>query len=129
MVGRQSGSAGARPWAVDDLEPMDFLVVFAGWMLFVLSNQQNHVTESKNAHDCFFVSVCDRMDSFVLAETFKYLYLLFSDKDDLLFDFDEFVFSTEAHFLPLFLSKQSRNQRNSTLFQVWCNDISAIFLL
>ena len=56
------------------------------------------------------VCVCDRMDSFVLAETFKYLYLLFSDKDDLLVDIDEYVFSTEAHFLPLFLS----SERNGT---------------
>ena len=47
------------------------------------------------------------MDSFVLAETFKYLYLLFSDKDNLMVDVDEFVFSTEAHFLPLFLSTQT----------------------
>jgi len=60
------------------------------------------------------VCICDRMDSFVLAETFKYLYLLFSDKDDLLVDVDEFVFSTEAHFLPLFLSTQTHNQRNAT---------------
>jgi len=48
------------------------------------------------------------MDSFVLAETFKYLYLLFTDKEDLLVDVDEFVFTTEAHFLPLFLSTQSQ---------------------
>jgi len=61
--------------------------------------------------------MCDRMDSFVLAETFKYLYLLFSDKDDLLVDFDEYIFSTEAHFLPLFLSTQATdvsNERNRT---------------
>ena len=56
------------------------------------------------------VCVYDRMDSFVLAETFKYLYLLFSDKDDLLVDVDEYVFSTEAHFLPLFLSTQIHNR-------------------
>jgi len=55
------------------------------------------------------------MDSFVLAETFKYLYLLFSDKDTLLVDVDEFVFSTEAHFLPLFLSAQTmtHSERNT----------------
>ena len=37
------------------------------------------------------VCVCDRMDSFVVAETFKYLYLLFSDKDDLIIDVNECV--------------------------------------
>jgi len=54
------------------------------------------------------------MDSFVLAETFKYLYLLFSDKDDLLVNVDEYVFSTEAHFLPLFLTTQAHNEQNGT---------------
>ena len=45
-----------------------------------------------------------RMDSFVLAETFKYLYLLFSDDGDLIFNVDDYIFTTEAHFLPLALS-------------------------
>ena len=44
------------------------------------------------------------MDSYVLAETFKYLYLLFADEGDLLLDMDDFVFNTEAHLLPLFLA-------------------------
>jgi mannosidase alpha-like ER degradation enhancer 3 len=45
----------------------------------------------------------DRLDSFVYAETFKYLYLMFvEDKDpDLKFDVDDFIFSTEAHLIPL----------------------------
>ena len=46
----------------------------------------------------------DRMDSFVLAETFKYLYLLFAEEDDLVLDLNDFLFSTEAHLLPLSLS-------------------------
>jgi hypothetical protein len=37
----------------------------------------------------------DEMESFVLAETFKYFYLLFAS-DDML-DFDKIVFNTEAH--------------------------------
>lgn len=45
------------------------------------------------------------MDSFVLAETFKYLYLLFADPNELLLDLDEFLFTTEAHLLPLSLSR------------------------
>lgn len=44
------------------------------------------------------------MDSFVLAETFKYLYLLFSDESNLVFNVDDYIFTTEAHFLPLSLS-------------------------
>ncbi|XP_071445733.1 ER degradation-enhancing alpha-mannosidase-like protein 3 [Hetaerina americana] len=49
----------------------------------------------------------DRMDSFVLAETFKYLYLLFTDPNDLILDLDEFLFTTEAHLLPLSLARLS----------------------
>jgi hypothetical protein len=37
----------------------------------------------------------DDMESFVFAETFKYFYLLFAPKSA--FDFDRFVFNTEAH--------------------------------
>lgn len=43
----------------------------------------------------------DRFDSFVLAETFKYLYLIFTSDDELWFDVENFVFTTEAHLIPL----------------------------
>ncbi|CAF3706209.1 unnamed protein product [Rotaria socialis] len=43
----------------------------------------------------------DRMDSFVLAETFKYLYLLFDSTPHRFIDIDEFIFTTEGHLLPL----------------------------
>lgn len=49
----------------------------------------------------------DRMDSFVLAETFKYLYLLFAKPSDLIIDLDQFIFTTEAHLLPLSLARLS----------------------
>lgn len=45
-----------------------------------------------------------RLDSFVLAETFKYLYLLFSEEKDLVVPVNEYIFTTEAHLLPLTLS-------------------------
>jgi len=41
------------------------------------------------------------MDSFVFAETFKYFFLIFSEDKDLAFDLDEFIFTTEAHLLPI----------------------------
>jgi len=69
------------------------------------------------------------MDSFVLAETFKYLYLLFSDKDDLVIDVDEYVFSTEAHFLPLFLSTQTHIERNGTASLVCMFELSTVTVL
>jgi hypothetical protein len=43
----------------------------------------------------------DRMDSFVLAETFKYLYLLFDSTPHSSIDVEQFIFTTEAHLLPL----------------------------
>ena len=46
---------------------------------------QNVVTKEKR----------DEMESFALAETFKYFYLLFAPADAL--DFDKIVFNTEAH--------------------------------
>lgn len=42
----------------------------------------------------------DEMPSFFLAETLKYLYLAFTDNDPI--DLEEWVFTTEAHPLPVF---------------------------
>lgn len=47
----------------------------------------------------------DRMDSFVLSETFKYLYLIFAEPSELDIDVDQFIFTTEAHLLPLSLGQ------------------------
>ncbi|XP_030351694.1 ER degradation-enhancing alpha-mannosidase-like protein 3 isoform X6 [Strigops habroptila] len=58
----------------------------------------------------------DRMDSFFLAEMFKYLYLLFADKEDMIFDIEDYIFTTEAHLLPLWLSttNQTVAKKNTT---------------
>lgn len=42
----------------------------------------------------------DKMESFFLGETLKYLYLLFSDDLELL-SLDRYIFNTEAHPLPI----------------------------
>ncbi|WVO17718.1 hypothetical protein L204_105416 [Cryptococcus depauperatus] len=42
----------------------------------------------------------DRMETFWLGETLKYLYLLFDDSDHI--PLDQHVFNTEAHILPVF---------------------------
>ncbi|NXS95199.1 EDEM3 protein, partial [Jacana jacana] len=57
----------------------------------------------------------DRMDSFFLAEMFKYLYLLFADKEDMIFDIEDYIFTTEAHLLPLWLSttNQTISRKNT----------------
>ncbi|XP_028647319.1 ER degradation-enhancing alpha-mannosidase-like protein 3 isoform X1 [Erpetoichthys calabaricus] len=73
------------------------------------------IVDSLNGHarvPCGFAAVQDvrtgthedRMDSFFLAEMFKYLFLLFSEKADLPFNIDNYVFTTEAHLLPVTLS-------------------------
>ncbi|XP_074655390.1 ER degradation-enhancing alpha-mannosidase-like protein 3 [Tubulanus polymorphus] len=73
------------------------------------------VIENLNAYarvDCGFAAIKDvstlqredQMDSYVMAETFKYLYLLFTEKEDLFINVDDYVFTTEAHLLPLTLA-------------------------
>ena len=42
----------------------------------------------------------DKMESFFLGETLKYLFLLFSD-DDSVVSIDKWVINTEAHPLPI----------------------------
>jgi len=64
---------------------------------------------------CVCFCVC-RMDSFFLAEMFKYLYLLFTDKSQLPIDIDDYIFTTEAHLLPVSLSiTQPPCQSNNTV--------------
>ncbi|KAF9273115.1 mannosyl-oligosaccharide alpha-1,2-mannosidase [Mortierella alpina] len=46
------------------------------------------------------VQFSDKMETFFLAETLKYLYLLFESND--VFPLDKYVFNTEAHALPIF---------------------------
>ncbi|KAL7423492.1 mannosyl-oligosaccharide alpha-1,2-mannosidase [Cryptotrichosporon argae] len=46
----------------------------------------------------------DRMETFWLSETLKYLYLLFDDSDNV--PLDRHVFNTEAHILPVFKPNQ-----------------------
>lgn len=59
----------------------------------------------------------DRMDSFFLAEMFKYLFLLFSEKSQLPINIDDYIFTTEAHLLPVSLSiTQPPCQGNITQF-------------
>lgn len=50
-----------------------------------------------NPHD---TQPTDKMESFFLAETLKYFYLLFSDKA--IFDLKSVVFNSEAHPLPVY---------------------------
>lgn len=60
-------------------------------------------TSINNVRDPDYTSPRDKMESFFLGETLKYLYLLFSD-DPGLISLDEYVFNTEAHPLPIWPS-------------------------
>ena len=51
------------------------------------------------------------MDSFLLAETFKYLYMIFSEPEDLPIDPDGWVFTTEAHMFPLHMALMVKQVR------------------
>lgn len=51
----------------------------------------------------------DKMETFLLSETLKYLYLLFSDASVL--PLNEYVFNTEAHPLPIFTPARQRTFR------------------
>lgn len=74
-----------------------------------------HVVMSVFIFVIVFLCVC-RMDSFFLAEMFKYLYLLFSEKTELPIDIDDYIFTTEAHLLPVSLSTtQPSCQGNSSV--------------
>lgn len=55
------------------------------------------------------------MDSFVLAETFKYLYMLFGEDKDIPVKLEDYVLTTEAHFLPLSLATDGKNTSQLTL--------------
>ena len=49
----------------------------------------------------------NRMESFFLAETLKYLYLLFDDGTSLVFR-GNYLFTTEAHLIPIDPAKRRR---------------------
>ncbi|XP_077969053.1 endoplasmic reticulum mannosyl-oligosaccharide 1,2-alpha-mannosidase-like isoform X2 [Styela clava] len=57
-------------------------------------------TSIKNVMDPRNTQPMDKMESFFLGETLKYLYLLFSDDRNLL-PLNKWVFNTEAHPLPI----------------------------
>lgn len=49
----------------------------------------------------------DRMETFVLSETLKYLYLLFDEENELHNSASDVIFSTEAH--PMWLPQEVRS--------------------
>ncbi|XP_036383218.1 mannosidase, alpha, class 1B, member 1b [Megalops cyprinoides] len=81
-----------------------------GWEIFQNFNKYTRVpsggyTSISNVRDPDYPSPRDKMESFFLGETLKYLFLLFWD-DPKLLSLDEFIFNTEAHPLPIWLPAQ-----------------------
>uniref|UniRef100_A0A8C5F8E0 alpha-1,2-Mannosidase n=2 Tax=Gadus morhua TaxID=8049 RepID=A0A8C5F8E0_GADMO len=80
-----------------------------GWEILQSFNKHTKVstggyTSINNVRDPDFPLPRDKMESFFLGETLKYMYLLFSDDLDLI-SLDRYVFNTEAHPLPIWPSE------------------------
>ncbi|KAL5535947.1 MNS1 [Sanghuangporus sanghuang] len=75
-----------------------------GWRIFQAIEKHCKVSTGGYAAvlnvDELPVTLEDKMETFLLSETLKYLYLLFSDADDI--PLSKYVFNTEAHPLPIF---------------------------
>uniref|UniRef100_A0A158Q5Q0 alpha-1,2-Mannosidase n=1 Tax=Dracunculus medinensis TaxID=318479 RepID=A0A158Q5Q0_DRAME len=75
-----------------------------GWEAFLAIESYAKVNNGySSVHSVKHVPVThrDMMESFFLAETLKYLYLLFADEQNEI-PLDKFVFNTEAHPLPIY---------------------------
>uniref|UniRef100_A0A158P9Q1 alpha-1,2-Mannosidase n=1 Tax=Angiostrongylus cantonensis TaxID=6313 RepID=A0A158P9Q1_ANGCA len=73
-----------------------------GWEAFKAIEKYARVTNGYSSVKSFKIFSRDLMESFFLAETLKYLYLLFADDQTNLFPLDKWVFNTEAHPLPIY---------------------------
>lgn len=137
---------GQHPLRPEFAESTYFLYKATGDPYYLKVGQS--IVEKLNAHTrvpCGFAAVQDvrtgshedRMDSFFLAEMFKYLYLLFSEKSQLPIDIDDYVFTTEAHLLPVSLSKaqppchsnntEPQASREDDLFLYSCPSAQTLF--
>uniref|UniRef100_A0A9J8CD00 alpha-1,2-Mannosidase n=1 Tax=Cyprinus carpio carpio TaxID=630221 RepID=A0A9J8CD00_CYPCA len=82
-----------------------------GWDILQNFNKYTRVpsggyTSIGNVRDPLNPAPRDKMESFFLGETLKYLFLLFSDDNELI-SLDKYVFNTEAHPLPIWPSTSS----------------------
>ncbi|XP_051956448.1 ER degradation-enhancing alpha-mannosidase-like protein 3 isoform X2 [Xyrauchen texanus] len=137
---------GQHPLRPEFAESTYFLYKATGDPYYLKVGQS--IVEKLNTHarvPCGFAAVQDvrtgthedRMDSFFLAEMFKYLYLLFSEKSQLPIDIDDYIFTTEAHLLPISLSStQPHCHSNNTepqgahvddLFSYCCPSAQTLF--
>ncbi|XP_062411063.1 ER degradation-enhancing alpha-mannosidase-like protein 3 isoform X1 [Sardina pilchardus] len=137
---------GQHPLRPEFAESTYFLYKATGDPYYLKVGQS--IVEKLNTHarvPCGFAAVQDvrtgthedRMDSFFLAEMFKYLYLLFSEKSQLPLDIDNYIFTTEAHLLPVALSTtqppcqgnhtEQLSQHGEDLFTYSCPSTQTLF--
>ncbi|KAF9948906.1 mannosyl-oligosaccharide alpha-1,2-mannosidase [Mortierella alpina] len=86
-----------------------------GWKIFEAIEKYSKVETGgySSIHDVRRkdnIQFSDKMETFFLAETLKYLYLLFGPND--VFPLDKYVFNTEAHPLPIFVPPKALLQRS-----------------
>lgn len=78
-----------------------------GWKIFQSFEKYTRLSEGyssiNNVRSKDNPNYRNKMESFWLGETLKYLYLLFADDQDVL-SLDKWVFNTEAHLLPILRS-------------------------
>ncbi|KAH9973544.1 glycoside hydrolase [Lactifluus volemus] len=84
-----------------------------GWNIFEALQRESRVEDAgfASVDNAYRVNSTKRneMPSWFLAETLKYLFLLFSDED--LVPLDQWVFNTEAHPLPVFQWSEWEKER------------------
>uniref|UniRef100_A0A8R1TQ90 alpha-1,2-Mannosidase n=1 Tax=Onchocerca volvulus TaxID=6282 RepID=A0A8R1TQ90_ONCVO len=112
-------------WAQHPIRP-EFIE--STYLLYRATKDEHYLRVAKNVLDsmnkflrvdCGFAAVKDirsmnhedRMDSFVLSETLKYLYMIFTDPSDLQIDLDNYVLTTEAHFIPLSIADTDNSEK------------------
>ncbi|EGG23926.1 glycoside hydrolase family 47 protein [Cavenderia fasciculata] len=87
-------------------------------MIFSLNNLTRTKCGFAGIKDVETQTYFDKMESFFLSETIKYLYLLFTDQDDGgLIGKRPYIFTTEGHILPMqyrFFEKDSLYKKNLT---------------
>jgi len=94
----------------------------------IVENLQSHARVS-----CGFAGIKDirtfkhedRMDSYFLAEMFKYLFLLFTPEDTAVgVDIEDYIFTTEAHLLPLKLGMMGDSQEKRPIEEVTSEEVN-----
>lgn len=75
-----------------------------GWQIFQGIEKYTRVaggyTTISNVRNPIDTRPKDKMETFFLGETLKYLYLLFADQHEV--DLDKWLLNTEAHFMPIY---------------------------